>query len=276
MSAVFDVWAILNSVVIMLALGLAPRRQASAANLNVLFRAVLGYNFLLPALLLFCVQLSTGGFNASVLAALGLCIACAGGTSAGAFIRQVNGSEPLAAMLILSCVGSSIVSVSLLSWSGHYELGVLSLLELTGVLALITLLPFALGRWMGRARGARSARWQRRLNRSAGLSVILLVAALFYRYAVEILGGPLQPLAAAGLLVLILALPPGLLESDPVVRRTLVLGTLVRNLTLVLALLALMPNASALLPTVLAFGLAMYLACAALLWRWRSLTTSAV
>jgi len=71
--------------------------------------------------------------------------------------------------------------------------------------------------------------------------------------------------------VLLLVLPPLLLERQQVLRKTLVLVNLVRNLTLTLALLALMPQASALLPTVLAFGLAMYLICGWLLWRWRAL-----
>ena len=98
----------------------------------------------------------------------------------------------------------------------------------------------------------------------------MLVLALLLRHGAEVLGGPAEPLWAATTLVLLLVLPPLLLERQRVLRKTLVLVNLVRNLTLTLALLALMPQASELLPTVLAFGLAMYLMCGWLLWRWRA------
>ena len=63
---------------------------------------------------------------------------------------------------------------------------------------------------------------------------------------------------------------PWLWQSSVEIKRSLVLTSLVRNLTLVLAMVTAMPDAQLMLPTVLAFGLLMYLTCGILFWRWHA------
>jgi predicted Na+-dependent transporter len=136
-------------------------------------------------------------------------------------------------------------------------------------LLAITLTPLGAGMLLQRLFPVTSRQWQPRLERLGSVLVILLVLALAVRYGRAILTGPLEPLLAALVLVAMFVLPP-LLEPVAEVRRTVVLVTLIRNLTLVLSLVAVLPDSTTLLPTVLAFGLFMYLTAGVLLWRWRA------
>ena len=116
----------------------------------------------------------------------------------------------------------------------------------------------------------RGREWHPKLNAAGSAMTLLLVIALTVRFAVEILGGPKEPIYAATILVLLFVLPPLILERTYAQKRTIVLSTLIRNLTLVLSLVAVLPDQDALLPTVLAFGLLMYLASGVLLLAWRT------
>lgn len=268
MSTILDFWALLNTLVIMFALGLAAERHGpEESETGTLLRTLLGYNLLMPALILIVIK-TTDWFSASVLEAMTLCIAAAGGTSAGAFVTQVKGSPVLAGKLIVLLLGSSLAAIAVFSQMKWIQLGSLSLGYLAVYLLAITLLPLFAGRTARRYAPTFSMQWQPKVERAGSLLVILLVVALAVRYGREILTGPLEPMLAALALVLMFALPP-LLERNPVRRRTIALVTLIRNLTLVLSMLAVLPQAPHLLPTVLAFGLFMYIATGVLVWRWR-------
>ncbi len=268
MNAVLDSWSLLNTVVIMLGLGLNRETTDTHAlwSLPVL-RVVIGYNLLVPALAILILQ-ATAWFSAATLAAMSLCVACAGGTSAGAFVTQVKGSPTLAVTLIVGALGASLITIALFSQWHWIDLGTRSLLDLTAYLFAITLIPLWAGYALRHYFPAGSAQWQPRVERLGSLLVILLVIALAIRYGTAIITGPSEPLVAAVMLVLIFALPP-FIERAPTYRRTAVIVTLIRNLTLVLSLLAVLPNAETLMPTVLAFGLFMYLMTGLLVWHWR-------
>lgn len=268
MSGVLDYWALLNTVVIMLGLGMAPAKGEQHGGWWPLLRVLAGYNLLLPLLVWLLVR-SLGWLSADALAAMILCIACAGGTSAGAFVTQVKGSVTLAATLIVWSLVLSLASIALFSQWQWIQPGALSLSQLALYLLAITLLPLLAGRGLRRVVPALCTRWQPRIERLGSLLVVLLVIALAVRYGREILTGPGEPLWAAAVLVLAFVLPP-LLEVRESFRRTVVLVTLIRNLTLVLSLLAVLPDAPALIPTVLAFGLFMYAMTGLLVWRWRT------
>ena|SRR3990167_7063480 len=272
MNGIMDFWALLNTVVIMFALGLSrppqPGAKYFAGRHWPLLRSTLGYNLLLPALALIAIK-TTAWFTADTLSAMTLCIAAAGGTSAGAFVTQVKGSPALAAKLIVMLLGVSLLAIAIFSQLHWIELGTLSLQGLALYLLTITLMPLFIGRALQRRHPAVALHWQPWFDRLGSLLVILLVIALAVRHGREILTGPAEPMFAAALLVLLFVLPP-LLEPEPGCRRTLVLVTLIRNLTLVLSILAVLPQAAVLVPTVLAFGLFMYLMTAMLVWYWRS------
>jgi hypothetical protein len=258
MSVLLNNWAMVNTIVIMLALGMAYRPTAGQLHVAVITRSAIGYNFVLPALGLMLLASFTAWFSAETLTALSLCIAAAGGTSAGAFVKKSGASATfttaLTATLLIVLLGLSLGVI-----------GTLSLTALCGYLLLITLVPFWLGILLTWLWPLMSNLWQPRLDRTGSIMVLLLIAALAWRYGAEILSGPTEPLWAAALLVTLLVLPPLLLERQPELRRTLVLTTLIRNLTLALSLLVITPNAGQLLPTVLAFGLLMYLLSGVLL-----------
>ncbi|MFZ5603829.1 MAG: hypothetical protein ACOY7J_15365 [Pseudomonadota bacterium] len=266
MNGIMDYWALLNTLVIMFALGLSGAKSFAGAHWPLL-RSTLGYNLLIPALALIIIK-TMGWFAPETLAAMAMCIAAAGGTSAGAFVTKVKGSPVLAAKLIVLLLGVSLLAVTVFSQLGWVELGTLSLGGLTVYLLTITLLPLFIGRGFHRLHPVMAARWQPWFDRLGSLLVVLLVIALAVRYGREILSGPAEPMIAAALLVFLFVLPPWL-EPEPGCRRTLVLVTLIRNLTLVLSILAVLPQSATLMPTVLAFGLFMYLTTAILVWYWR-------
>ncbi|MDZ7871375.1 MAG: hypothetical protein U5L02_19600 [Rheinheimera sp.] len=281
MNGWIDSWALLNTVLIMFALGLAWRPGDTRQQPAVLLRATLGYNLLIPALGLLVLASQTSWFQRDTVLALGLCIAAGGGTSVGAFVQKTGAAPALTATLIMLLQGLSLIVIAGLAFFGVVQFdgfafgvpafGALSLADFAGFLLLITVAPFLAGIAVNWYWPQRSLRWQPRLERAGSALVLCLVAALMLQYGPDVLSGPAEPLWAAATLVLLLVVPPLLFERQAVIRKTLVLVSLVRNLTLTLALLALMPQASALLPTVLAFGLAMYLMCGVLLWRWRAL-----
>lgn len=271
MNMLLDAWALLNTVVIVLGLGLAhdATHQYRIFSFPVL-RAVIGYNLLIPALALAALK-SSGWFSPQALMAMSLCVACAGGTSAGAFMSQIKGSAALAATLIVASLGASLCTIAVFSQLHWISIGSLSLPQLAAYLLAITLVPLWSGKALCRHFPAHSALWQPHVDRLGSLLVVLLIVALAVRYGKPILTGPREPLLAALCLVLIFVLPP-FLERLPTQRRTIVVVTLIRNLTLVLSVLAVLPNAHALLPTVLAFGLLMYAMTGVLVWRWRTST----
>jgi len=269
MSELLNNWAMINTIVIMLALGMVYRPTAGHLQVAVLARAAIGYNFVFPALGLMLLASYTTWFSAETLTALSLCIAAAGGTSAGAFVKKSGASAilttTLTASLLIVLLGLSLSFIAGLSVTGILDFGPLSLNALCGYLLLITLVPFWVGMLLARQWPLVSRRWQPRLERTGSVLVLLLIVGLLWRYGAEILGGPTEPLWAAAVLVTLLVLPPLLLERQPLLKRTLVLTTLIRNLTLALSILLIMPNAAQLLPTVLAFGLLMYLLSGVLL-----------
>ncbi|MDO8416192.1 MAG: hypothetical protein Q7S87_08290 [Agitococcus sp.] len=268
MQNIIDFWAMANTLVIMFALGLHPNDSAKADKLSqLIFARVLMYNLLIPSLMLVALK-SMNVFSSASLSAMALCIAAAGGTSAGAFVKQVKGSQRLIAQLIIFLLGVSLGAITVFSMIGWINSESLSLGYLAGYLLAITLIPLLLGSFISQLFSQWAKLWQPRLERVGGLLVILLVLALALRYGQEILTGPIEPLLAACVLVMIFVVPP-LFERTLAVRRTVVLATLVRNLTLVLSLLAVLPNAANLLPTVLAFGLLMYVMVGVLLWCWQ-------
>lgn len=263
MSALLDHWALVNTMIILLALGMAYRPADGQRHFAVLTRAAIGYNFVLPALGLTLLASYTSWFTAETLTALSLCIATAGGTSAGAFVQKTGVSATptttLTATLLIVLLVLSLCVIAGLSVSGKLDFGTLSVTVLCCYLLLITLVPFWVGTVLARQWPSGSNIWQPWLERIGRGMVLLLIVSLAWRYGAEILSGPTEPLWAAAALVILLVLPPLLLERQPMLKRTLVLTTLIRNLTLALSLLLIMPNAAQLLPTVLAFGLLMYL-----------------
>lgn len=267
MSGILDYWAMLNTLMIMLALGLADNKAEEGNSPGKLLWLVLGYNLLIPGLALIALK-AFSPFSPNALAAAALCIASAGGTSSGAFVTKAQGSTALASRLIVLALGISLLAVALFSHWRWITLGPLSLGGLAAYLLGITLTPLATGWLWRRVSPLTAARWQPGLERMGSVLVILLVLALALRYGREILTGPAEPLLAAVVLVVLFTVPP-LLEPVRTVRRTVALVTLIRNLTLVLSILAVLPDAAALMPTVLAFGLFMYLTAGVLLWRWR-------
>ena len=264
MQTIIDFWAMANTLVIMFALGL-HHDSATTERFSVwLYARVSMYNLIFPAILLVVLQ-QMALFSTASLSAMALCIAAAGGTSAGAFVKQVNGSQSLIAQLIIFLLVLSLLAITAFSVLGWVNSSTLSLSGLAGYLLAITLLPLLLGRWVGRFFTQWASVWQARMERLGSLLVILLVLALALRYGQEILTGPIEPLLAAAVLVMSFVLPP-LFEPHVAVRKTIVLATLVRNLTLVLSLLSVLPNAAHILPTVLAFGLLMYILVGVVVW----------
>ena len=109
MSALSEHWAMVNTAVIMLALGM---RAPTPVNIPVagLLRAVVLYNIALPSVAL-AVFYAYGIFGTNTLAALSLCVAAAGGTSAGAFVGAVQGMPGLAVRLfILLLIAEMVIS----------------------------------------------------------------------------------------------------------------------------------------------------------------------
>lgn len=270
MNSVFDVWAALNTVLIMLTLGLSFDRTAQDHHYTTLARAALGYNLLIPIIGWSLLGYAADGFSDPILMAMMLCIVCAGGTSVGAFVTRVGGSASLAGTLILVSLGLSLVAVTGLSFSGLATFSALPVTQLVSYLLLITVMPFVSGIAIMQFRPRQGAQWLPKLNAAGSGMTLLLVLALTVRYAVDILGGPKGPLYAATILVMLFVIPAWLMERNSVQRRTIVLSTLIRNLTLVLSLVAVLPEQEALLPTVLAFGLFMYLTAGGFLLVWRS------
>lgn len=266
MNTLLNYWALLNTVIIMLGLGLAEH-SADRQSPWPLLRAAFGYNVIIPALLLVAVKQSYW-FSTETLAAMSLCIAAAGGTSAGAFVSQVRGSARLAAQLIVVLVGVSLATIALFSYWHWITLGSVSLPRLGIYLIAITIVPLVIGRIVRAHFPIQSALWKPQIDSAGSLLVILLVLALAIRYGREIVTGPSEPLWAALILVLMFVLPP-FFESEISQRRTIVLVTLIRNLSLVLSILALLPGSASLMPTVMAFGLFMYMTTGMLVWRWR-------
>lgn len=274
MNHLFDYWAALNTVLIMLGLGLAFDGRRLDLHYAVLARAILAYNVIIPLSGWLVIGFATTWFGDDVLLAMLLCILCAGGTSAGTFVSRVSGSAPLAGTLIVVLVAFSLLSLTALSVAGLQFLGLsafdrLPVTQLAGYLLLITLVPFLLGIAVTHRYSGWSHRWLPRVDRAGSVLTLLLVIALTLRYTAEILSGPAEPLYAAVLLVMLFMLAPLAMERDRIQRRTVILITLIRNLTLVLSLMAILPDAETLLPTVLAFGLGMYLVAGGLVLAWR-------
>lgn len=270
MNGLLDQWAMLNTIVIMFALGMAYRPEPEQHQPGVITRAAIGYNLLLPALGLMVLTSITSWFAPETLTAMSLCIAAAGGTSAGAFANKIGASATLTATLIIVSLGLSLCVITGLSLMQRLDFGTLSMTALCFYLLMITLTPFFIGITLAKQWPQLSPVWQPRLERTGSVLVMLLVIALTWRYGAEILSGPAEPLWAAAALVMLFVLPPLLLERQAVLKKTIVLTTLIRNLTLAISLLALMPNAALLLPTVLAFGLFMYLLSGILVFYWRA------
>lgn len=268
MSGWLSAWAVLNSLVIMLTLGLAHRRQAERYPPALLLRATLGYNLVLPALGLWLLASCTRWFDSHSLLAMSVCVAAGGGTSAGAFVKKIGAAPGLTATLIILLQGLSLVLLGALAVAPVVDIGLLP--ALCGYLLLLTVAPFGVGLALARRWPQTTRHCLPWLERLGGALVFLLVLALLARYAAAVLGGPTEPLWAAATLLCLLVLPALLLERQPELKRSMVLVSLVRNLTLVLAVVAVLPTAAQLLPTVLAFGLFMYLACGLLLLFWRA------
>lgn len=272
MSALSEYWAMVNTAVIMLALGM---RAPAPVNIPVagLLRAVVLYNIALPSVAL-AVFYAYGIFGTNTLAALSLCVAAAGGTSAGAFVGAVQGMPGLAVRLFILLLIASLIMIGAFTQLGLVPLGNGSLASLGFILFALTLLPLLTGKALLFLLPNVTATWQPKIEKLGSLLVILLVISLAARYGAGILSGPGEPLLAGVILTLILVLPP-LLEPDWRFRRTITLITVVRNLSLALSLLALTSSSTAGLNTLLAFGLFMYLAAGLLVWRWKtSLLTS--
>lgn len=270
MNSLFDVWAALNTVLIMLTLGLSFERKAQDHHYTALARAALGYNLLIPIIGWSLLGYATDWFSEPILMAMMLCIVCAGGSSVGAFVTRVGGSASLAGTLILVSLGLSLVAVTGLSFSGLATFSALPVTQLVFYLLMITVIPFASGIAIMQFLPRHGAQWQPKLNTAGSVMTLLLVIALTVRYAVDILGGPEGPIYAATILVILFVVPALMLERNSAQKRTIVMSTLIRNLTLVLSLVAVLPDQEALLPTVLAFGLFMYLTAGVFLLAWRS------
>lgn len=267
MNGIIDYWAMLNTLVIMFTLGLDERKNKQYSSISKLVGMALGYNLLIPAAALLILK-ALDWFSGDTLAAMALCIAASGGTSSGAFVSSVKGSSVIASQLIVLLLGISLLAMALLS-QFTWITGALSLSTLAVYLVLITLTPLWAGKLARRFFPIQMTRWYPRLGQLGSLLVILLVLALTLQYGRAILTGPIEPLLAALVLVILFTVPP-MLERTLVVRRTVVMVTLIRNLTLVLSILVVLPQAASLVPTVLAFGLFMYLTAGLLVWCWRS------
>ncbi|WP_416396179.1 hypothetical protein [Allohahella sp. A8] len=271
MNQLLDWWVALNTIVIMFALGAARHEE----NLHEpwlswpLVRAVLGYNTLIPAGAL-AMAFSFGWFSSPVITGMALCIAAAGGSSAGAFVAAAGGSGRAASVLIVCLVGVSVAAINLFSWAGVIDLGDVSFLSLSAYSLAITMVPLIAGMFARYLVPEHTDRAQPYIERLGSWLVGLLILVLAGNYGYDILTGPVEPLIAAVLLGLVFAAPP-MSERAKVWMRSVVLVTLIRNLSLALSLLAILPEPEQVLPTVLAFGLCMYVMAAGLLWYWRRL-----
>ncbi|WP_342631514.1 hypothetical protein [Marinobacter alkaliphilus] len=267
MNALSEYWAMVNTAVIMLALGM---RAPTPVNIPVagLLRAVVLYNIALPSVAL-ALFYAYGVFATNTLAALSLCVAAAGGTSSGAFVGAVQGMTGLAVRLFILLLIASLIMIGAFTHLGWVPLGNGSLASLGFILFALTLLPLLTGKVFLALLPNVTATWQPKIEKLGSLLVILLVISLAARYGAGILSGPGEPLLAGVILTLILVLPP-LLEPDWRFRRTVTLITVVRNLSLALSLLALTSSSTAGLNTLLTFGLFMYLAAGLLVWRWKT------
>lgn len=264
-----DGWATLNTVVIMFALGLSDEDGARHTWVSwPVWRAVLGYNLIIPALLLWAV-IGFEGFSPAVTIGMALCIAAGGGTSGGAFVLGVRGATHAAAKLITLLALVSLAAVILFTGLQILAFGALSFAGLATYLLGVTLMPLGVAIIVKRYFPAGAARIKVPLEKLGSVLVILLVMGLALRYGAEILQGPEEPLWASLLLVAVFVVP-ALFERQAVWRRTVVMVTLIRNLSLVLSLLAVLPQAADVMPTVLSFGLFMYVTAGGLLWFWRS------
>jgi len=290
MTSAITLLATTNNIIIMLALGLSRPRTTSATTWSLLLRSALGYNLLVPALGLGILYFYNNYFSAETLLAMACCILATGGTSAGAIASRLGASPSLTASLLLLLPAVGLLIMAMLSVVLPSDLVDITanqitapvVHQMTGLLAesfryllLITVVPFGIAKVL-------SARWpqlsellQQKLEHLGGLLLIALIAALLGRYGIEVLCGSWQPLIAAIFMVGIFLLPALIFETwlwqSPVeIKRSLALTSLVRNLTLVLVMVTATPVAQLMLPTVLAFGVLMYLTCGILFWRWHA------
>ena len=100
MQILIDFWAMINTLVIMFALGLHQSTSQAQKPSGFVLGRILIYNTLLPSVVLVIVS-KMHLFSSGGLSAMALCIASAGGTSAGAFVKQVKGSQTLMAQSII-------------------------------------------------------------------------------------------------------------------------------------------------------------------------------
>ena len=187
MSELLNNWAMINTIVIMLALGMVYRPAAGYLHVAILARAAIGYNFIFPALGLTMLASFTTWFSAETLMAMALCIAAAGGTSAGAFVNKVDtvvtNSVPFGAMysatltakLLIILLGLSVSVIAGLAVTEKLNFGALSITKLCSYLLLISLAPFLVGITLTRHRPQLSLRWQPLLERSGTVLVVLLI-----------------------------------------------------------------------------------------------------
>lgn len=232
-------------------------------------RGIVLYNMIIPAIALFFFH-RHAVFSNDVLVGMGLCMASAGGTSAGAFMTPVRGLPQLAGTLIIGSVLGSLFSIMLYAQIGWIPLGDLSFVGLGVYLLCVTVLPFVVGKTIRQRAPQWSDLWQPRIDKVGGILVLLLILVLAILYAKPILTGPAEPMVAAWVAVAIFGLPP-LLERHAAQRRTLAVVTVIRNLTLVLSIVAVLPHASGFLPTILAYGLFQYITTGLWIWKWRTI-----
>lgn len=290
MTTAITLLATTNNVIIMLALGLARPSATSATKWPLLLRSALGYNLLVPAIGLGILCFYNNDFSAETLLAMACCILAAGGTSAGAIASRLGASPSLTAnlLLLLPVVGLltmailSVVLPSILAEFAANQMASPLVHQMTSLLAesfryllLITVAPFGLAKILSACWPQLCGFLQQKLEKLGSLLLVALIAALLWRYGIDIICASWQPLTAAIFMVGIFLLPalifePWLWQSSVEIKRSLVLTSLVRNLTLVLAMVTAMPDAQLMLPTVLAFGLLMYLTCGVLFWRWHA------
>jgi predicted Na+-dependent transporter len=269
MNGLLDWWAAINTMIIMFSLGMSYSSNSQSSNCLSwpMARAILAYNLLIPGGVLVGVIL-LDWFSPTVITGMALCVASAGGSSAGAFVLGVRGAGTAAATLIVALAGVSLLAVACFAHWGMIKLGELSLGALAGYLIALSILPLYAGRLTRSLFSNLCDKLLPILERLGSLLVFLLVVTLVFRYGAEILTGPTEPLIAALALVTTFVVP-ALFERPLYWMRTVVFVTLIRNLSLALSLLAVLPDSQHILPTVLAFGLLMYLLAGGLLWHWR-------
>ncbi|GAA3957082.1 hypothetical protein [Allohahella marinimesophila] len=276
MSDAVMIWPAMNTVLIMFAMGLA--RSDTSGSVAVLSwpmaRVVLGYNVVIPWGVLLVVA-ARDLFSRSVVAGMALCIVSAGGSSTGASVLAARAPASSAAKLILVLGIVSLLMILALSLARIEYAEAPSTAFVSLYLLLLMAMPLAAGRYIRQRYPQTSGSLSSVSGRLASVSIIALIVMLAIDHGRLIILGPVEPLMAAAVLVLSFTVPAGF-EQQGAWRRVALLVTLTRNLALALSLAALLPDRAEILPTVLAFGLMMYIATGVMLLYWRSSGSSRV